>query len=705
MSIGISATIAAWLLTYTIHSTVLLGLAWLVTRRSVHAATADLIWKAAIVGALVTATVQGAIDVRPVTLQIGSRPGLPASEAKGSSQDPANGPVVSDSKLRGNNTTLQSDRAATGDLNIKPSASQGGPRSSSQTSSLRPRASSLLIALWSIAALLLALTYVARRLILVGRLGDREPIHDGALRDTLDALAHDIGMSRFVRLTTARSISSPIALGRAEICVPVAALVDLEADEQRGMLAHELAHLTRRDPLWLAIGSLVERVFFFQPLNRLARREMQTAAEYLCDEWSARRTGSPLALAKCLAKVAEWIESAPLGVPVAGMAEQRSLLVSRIAKLLETPTSAATRSRGGLMLGAVAILTATIAVAPGVSGRARIAPPADGITFYDTTIGVPGDPSADCCKNGVIAPKSLTSAYGAKMVGGSRDEQLPPDTTVVNALIKSLKDEDAQVRRAAAHSLGNLEDPRAVPALIDALEDSEKTVRAAAADALSNFEDTRAISPLTALLSDSDADVKQEALSALSNFEKGVSSGPVLKLLDDTDPDVRHQAVHLLTHIGDRAAVPALMKLIHDPSADVRQAVVEALGELGDDSAVSAITQALSDANPDIRHEAINALDNLKAPIPEATLLKLFQDADANVRQAAASLAGDRSVVAAIPALRKLLEDPDSDVREQAVDALSNYAETSARDAIKAALNSTDAKVRRRAAEALGRHG
>ena len=38
------------------------------------------------------------------------------------------------------------------------------------------------------------------------------------------------------------------------------------------MLAHELAHLARRDPLWLAFASVVERVFWIQPLNRIARR-------------------------------------------------------------------------------------------------------------------------------------------------------------------------------------------------------------------------------------------------------------------------------------------------------------------------------------------------------------------------------------------------------------------------------------------------
>src|SRR5207244_13530408 len=134
------------------------------------------------------------------------------------------------------------------------------------------------------------------------------------------------GYRRRVHLTMARPISSPVALGLSEICVPELALSELGAEQQRSMLAHELAHLARHDSLWLAAASLIERCFFFQPLNRLARRELETTAEYLSDEWATRKTGSAVALAKCLATVAEWIQASPLRVPVAGLAERRSFL-------------------------------------------------------------------------------------------------------------------------------------------------------------------------------------------------------------------------------------------------------------------------------------------------------------------------------------------------------------------------------------------
>src|SRR5438067_905529 len=162
----------------------------------------------------------------------------------------------------------------------------------------------------------------------------------------LTYLIHSSALLGLAWLVTRRRRLRPVARGLSEIGVPELALADLGAEQQRSRLAHGLAHLARRDSLWLAGASLIERCFFFQPLNRLARRELETTAEYLSDEWATRKTGSAVALAKCLATVAEWIQASPLGVPVAGLAERRSFLVSRIARLLEGRLPSSPASRG-----------------------------------------------------------------------------------------------------------------------------------------------------------------------------------------------------------------------------------------------------------------------------------------------------------------------------------------------------------------------
>ncbi|MFL5630311.1 MAG: hypothetical protein ACJ77T_03550, partial [Gemmatimonadaceae bacterium] len=61
-----SSTALAWLLTYAIHSTVLLSLAWLLVRARRWAPGAtELLWKSAILGGILTASIQLVLEVRP----------------------------------------------------------------------------------------------------------------------------------------------------------------------------------------------------------------------------------------------------------------------------------------------------------------------------------------------------------------------------------------------------------------------------------------------------------------------------------------------------------------------------------------------------------------------------------------------------------------------------------------------------------------
>src|SRR5437867_4970379 len=592
---ALASSLLAWLLTYLIHSTVLLGIAWFVTRRRrLEPAASDLLWKVALLASLVTGTIQSRLELSTpaaVTLPVATLPQAARPNEPAGATGPGRKPGVSEN---------------TGASVTAPSPSRA------------PSLPLVVVLVWGVIALGSSLHYVARRLILVGRLTDRRTVSDGPLAATLAELQRTAGYRRRVHLTMARTISSPVALGLSEICVPELALSDLGAEQQRSMLAHELAHLARRDSLWLAGASLIERCFFFQPLNRLARRELETTAEYLSDEWATRKTGSAVALAKCLATVAEWIQASPLGVPVAGLAERRSFLVSRIARLLEGRRVSSPASRRGWAVAAALGVAVTIAAAPRVSQGAAAG------TTPDTTV--------------VRKPAAARSSE---------------DTAVVRALIARLKDENAGVRAAAARSLGHLSDPRAVPPLIDVLADSDGEVRSAAVEALADLGDPRAIGPIAGLLKDPVADVKRNALGALSHFDQAVRTAPVVALRDDPDADVRHEAIDLLEHLHARSAAGAIARLIHDPSPDVRRSVVQVLGNLGAQSAAPAITEALSDANADVRQAALGALNDLKAPIAEATLLNLMKDPGADVRQRAAELAGERSVVAAIPQLRR----------------------------------------------------
>jgi beta-lactamase regulating signal transducer with metallopeptidase domain len=122
------------------------------------------------------------------------------------------------------------------------------------------------------------------------------------LLDTIDCLRSTANQRRSVRLTTNSLCPVPLALGGRRIVLPERFIEELDPEQQRAALAHEMAHIARRDPQWRIAAEILERVLFFQPLNRLARTRLCDSAEFLCDEWAVQQTQSPLALARCLGR-------------------------------------------------------------------------------------------------------------------------------------------------------------------------------------------------------------------------------------------------------------------------------------------------------------------------------------------------------------------------------------------------------------------
>ena len=69
-------------------------------------------------------------------------------------------------------------------------------------------------------------------------------------------------------------------------------------------------------------------------------------------------------------------------------------------------------------------------------------------------------------------------------------------TSAVLPLIDALKDEDSDVRWAAASALGTIGDASAAEALIEALRDKDLEVRQKVTEALGTLGDARAVEPL-----------------------------------------------------------------------------------------------------------------------------------------------------------------------------------------------------------------
>lgn len=347
----------AWMLTYLLHSTLLLGLAWLaskpLSRWSV--AAEETVWKLALVGALFTASIQfAAAGWEPLAGRWGIANAPVSSPAAYEYQEEriAPAPVV---------------RAEAPRVSLPQIPAAPAPAPSFRGS--LPSLPSLALGLWGLVAAFLLTVYGSSLLRLRGRLRPRPRVVGGNLFSQLRKMALEAGLVEEIRLSCSSRVPVPLAMGlrRGEICVPPRALAGLTDEQQEGMLAHELAHLVRRDPFWLALTNFLSALFFFQPLNWVARRRMREISEMLSDEWAVSRTGRPLSLAGCLAEVAGW-SVAPRSLPVPGMADRPSHLAQRIRRLLDETRSPEHPARR-LWLGAgMAVLVIVVAAAaPAIS--------------------------------------------------------------------------------------------------------------------------------------------------------------------------------------------------------------------------------------------------------------------------------------------------------------------------------------------------
>jgi len=294
------AKLMSWSLTYLMHSTLLIAAIWIATKWIRSAAVRDALWKLALVGGIVTATLQMAI------------PSERATNARVWNTTVTTTPIVA-------TPTVETPVTATPVVATTPSL----PAIDRTT---------MLAIGWSAIALLLLGRIAYGRKQLSRILLTRREVVLGEDRALIDDVAEAARCERLVRLTQSDGIASPIAMLGWEIVVPGEMFASLTDEQRRTILAHELAHLQRRDPLWLVVAESIKALLFFQPLNRLATMKMKETAEFLCDDAAVLQTGDRRALAETLAALAA--KMSPMPSPVAAMAEGGSHLIERVTRVL-----------------------------------------------------------------------------------------------------------------------------------------------------------------------------------------------------------------------------------------------------------------------------------------------------------------------------------------------------------------------------------
>ncbi len=167
----------------------------------------------------------------------------------------------------------------------------------------------------------------------------RRVVGDETLLARVDAIARRLGLSQRMRVTEVRVLVAPIAYGiiRPGISLPEGFASGHSIEQQDVMLAHELAHLAARDPLWHTLADIVMSLVWWHPLAWLARHELHSATEAAADEACLVVENGPTTLAECLVDLGSRLSRRRslgwLGIVGGGF---RSALGKRVNRLLST---------------------------------------------------------------------------------------------------------------------------------------------------------------------------------------------------------------------------------------------------------------------------------------------------------------------------------------------------------------------------------
>lgn len=185
--------------------------------------------------------------------------------------------------------------------------------------------------------------------------------------EAFEGIKARLGVHKAVRLLQHASIDTPMVVGwlAPVVLVPAGAFMSLTPDQLYAVLAHELAHIRRKDHLLNGAQAVVEVVLFFHPVVWWLSSRARVEREHCCDDVAVGAAASPLVFAEALAR----LETLRHVFPQAAVAANGGSLMERIERVLKigkAPGSKSLRWGGvaAIAAGAVVVAAALAQVSP-----------------------------------------------------------------------------------------------------------------------------------------------------------------------------------------------------------------------------------------------------------------------------------------------------------------------------------------------------
>lgn len=197
-----------------------------------------------------------------------------------------------------------------------------------------------------------------------------EPVSD-EWQSRFEGLCERLGIGRAVEIARSDLLGTPIAIGAIKpmILVPAGLFLQIDPRQLESVIAHELIHIRRYDPLVNIAQSVAETVYFYHPclwwISRQIRREREFAADAaVLDVFGDYR----LVYAAALANLEEIRHLAKIQATSIAAAADGGNLMKRIQRILQNRTEirrASSAWSAGLALVLIsAVLLAVFSYSP-----------------------------------------------------------------------------------------------------------------------------------------------------------------------------------------------------------------------------------------------------------------------------------------------------------------------------------------------------
>jgi beta-lactamase regulating signal transducer with metallopeptidase domain len=172
-----------------------------------------------------------------------------------------------------------------------------------------------------------------------------------------DKLLAKVKTSKMIKLMESVKVTSPVLIGHFKciLLLPVGLCIQLSPNELEAILAHELAHLKRNDFLVNLLQTMVDILFFFNPVIQYLSHQIRIERENSCDEFATEICGSRLPVAKALVSLEAYRQENTLAM---AFGRRGVSLKIRVQKILGIGPEKANKSYGIVPL--ILVLLSTI---------------------------------------------------------------------------------------------------------------------------------------------------------------------------------------------------------------------------------------------------------------------------------------------------------------------------------------------------------